>query len=105
LSIPRRYSDLNQGAQLLRVVLAQSLVVESIDAVVSILFDYEHRFAEHAAIRMSDRLLEQGIFVVGFGFPVVPEGHARLRVQMSAAHTDAQIRRSLDAFEQLHTTA
>lgn len=54
-----------------------------------------------ATIRMSDRLLEMGIFVVGFGFPVVPEGHARLRVQMSAAHTDAQIERSLDAFEQL----
>jgi glycine C-acetyltransferase len=58
-----------------------------------------------AAIRMSDRLLEMGIFVVGFGFPVVPEGHARLRVQMSAAHTDAQIERSLDAFEQLRPRA
>jgi glycine C-acetyltransferase len=53
------------------------------------------------AIRMSDRLLEMGIFVVGFGFPVVPEGHARLRVQMSAAHTDAHIDRALDAFAAL----
>jgi glycine C-acetyltransferase len=53
------------------------------------------------AIRLSDKLLEKGIFVVGFGFPVVPEGHARLRVQMSAAHTDAQIERSLNAFDQL----
>ena len=58
-----------------------------------------------AAIRMSDRLLELGIFVVGFGFPVVPEGHARLRVQMSAAHTDAQIERSLDAFEKVRPQA
>jgi len=57
------------------------------------------------AIRMSDRLLEMGIFVVGFGFPVVPEGHARLRVQMSAAHTDAQIVRSLEAFEKIRSTA
>jgi glycine C-acetyltransferase len=57
------------------------------------------------AIRMSDRLLELGIFVVGFGFPVVPEGHARLRVQMSAAHTDAQIARSLEAFEKLRASA
>ena len=54
-----------------------------------------------AAIQMSERLLQMGIFIVGFGFPVVPEGHARLRVQMSAAHTDAQIARSLDAFDQL----
>lgn len=56
-----------------------------------------------AAIRLSDRLLEMGIFVVGFGFPVVPEGHARLRVQMSAAHTDAQIERSLEAFASLRS--
>lgn len=53
------------------------------------------------AIRMSDRLLSMGIFVVGFGFPVVPEGQARLRVQMSAAHTNAQIERSLEAFATL----
>lgn len=54
-----------------------------------------------AAIRMSDRLLEMGIFVIGFGFPVVPEGKARLRVQMSAAHTDTQIERTLEAFDRL----
>ena len=53
------------------------------------------------AIRLSDRLLELGIFVVGFGFPVVPEGHARLRVQMSSAHSDAHIERALDAFATL----
>jgi glycine C-acetyltransferase len=58
-----------------------------------------------AAIRMSDRLLELGVFVVGFGFPVVPEGHARLRVQMSAVHTDAQIERTLDAFEKVRPRA
>ena len=39
------------------------------------------------AIRMSDLLLEQGIFVTGFGFPVVPHGTARLRCQVSASHT------------------
>lgn len=38
------------------------------------------------AIAMSRRLLELGVFVIGFGFPVVPEGHARLRCQVSAAH-------------------
>jgi glycine C-acetyltransferase len=53
------------------------------------------------AIHLSNRLLEMGIFVIGFGFPVVPEGKARLRVQMSAAHSDADIDRALDAFGKL----
>lgn len=43
------------------------------------------------AIAMSKRLLELGVFVIGFGFPVVAEGHARLRVQISAAHEQAHI--------------
>lgn len=55
------------------------------------------------AIRLSEKLLEMGVFVTGFGFPVVPEGTARLRVQMSAAHTDAHIDRALDAFARLRT--
>jgi glycine C-acetyltransferase len=46
------------------------------------------------AIAMSKRLLELGVFVIGFGFPVVPEGHARLRCQVSAAHE----KEHLDAF-------
>ena len=53
------------------------------------------------AIRLSSRLLELGVFVIGFGFPVVPEGAARLRVQMSAAHTDAHIDLALEAFAKL----
>ncbi len=57
------------------------------------------------AIRLSDRLLEMGIFVTGFGFPVVPEGTARLRIQMSAAHTDEHIQRALEAFEKLRADA
>jgi len=55
------------------------------------------------AIRLSGRLLEMGIFVVGFGFPVVPEGQARLRVQMSAEHTDEHISRTLEAFRTLRS--
>ncbi|MEZ6317268.1 MAG: aminotransferase class I/II-fold pyridoxal phosphate-dependent enzyme [Phycisphaerales bacterium] len=53
------------------------------------------------AIRMSNRLLELGVFVIGFGFPVVPEGTARLRIQMSAAHTDEHIERLVDALKKL----
>ncbi|HBS29624.1 MAG TPA: glycine C-acetyltransferase [Phycisphaerales bacterium] len=43
------------------------------------------------AIAMSRRLLELGVYVIGFGYPVVPEGHARLRVQISAAHEEPHI--------------
>jgi glycine C-acetyltransferase len=50
------------------------------------------------AIRMSQELLNEGIFVTGFGYPVVPEGAARLRVQACATLTDDQIDRALEAF-------
>lgn len=53
------------------------------------------------AIRMSRALLEEGIFITGFGYPVVPEGTARLRIQMCAALTDAQIAFALDTFEKV----
>lgn len=53
------------------------------------------------AIRMSRRLLELGVFVIGFGYPVVPEGHARLRVQISAAHTKEHVDRLVDALRKL----
>ena len=45
---------------------------------------------------MSKKLLEKGLYVVGLWFPVVPEGKARLRFQISAAHTRAQIDRALE---------
>ncbi len=53
------------------------------------------------AIAMSKRLLELGVFVIGFGFPVVPEGHARLRVQISAAHEHGHIDRLVEALKKL----
>jgi glycine C-acetyltransferase len=53
------------------------------------------------AIAMSKQLLEHGIFVIGFGFPVVPEGQARLRIQMSAAHTEAHVDHLVEALKKL----
>jgi glycine C-acetyltransferase len=53
------------------------------------------------AIEFSRRLLEAGVFVTGFGYPVVPEGTARVRVQMSAAIEPEHIERALEAFEQV----
>jgi len=53
------------------------------------------------AIAMSKRLLDLGIFVIGFGYPVVPEGHARLRCQISAAHTTGHIDALVEALRKL----
>jgi glycine C-acetyltransferase len=53
---------------------------------------------EALAHRMADELLEEGIYVIGFSFPVVPKGAARIRVQLSAAHTDDQIDEAVEAF-------
>ncbi len=50
------------------------------------------------ANEMADRLLERGIYVVGFSYPVVPHGKARIRTQMSAAHTKEHLDRAIDAF-------
>jgi glycine C-acetyltransferase len=53
------------------------------------------------ASRMADRLLERGIYVIGFSYPVVPQGQARIRLQASAAHTDEQIDRTVRAFAEV----
>ncbi|TVQ31968.1 MAG: aminotransferase class I/II-fold pyridoxal phosphate-dependent enzyme [Phycisphaeraceae bacterium] len=53
------------------------------------------------AIAMSKRLLEMGVYVIGFGYPVVPEGEARLRVQISAAHETAHLDGLIDALKKL----
>lgn len=50
------------------------------------------------ATEMADRLLQEGIYVIGFSFPVVPKGEARIRTQMSAAHTQEQLDQAIDAF-------
>jgi len=53
---------------------------------------------EALAHRMADELLEEGIYVIGFSYPVVPKGAARIRVQVSAAHTEEQLDLAIDAF-------
>jgi len=51
-----------------------------------------------AAIQMSEMLLDEGVFVTGFGFPVVPQGEARVRCQISAAHSRADLDEAVAAF-------
>jgi len=53
------------------------------------------------AVRMADRLLEEGVYVIGFSYPVVPKGEARIRVQVSAAHTREQLTQAVTAFEKV----
>lgn len=55
-------------------------------------------YDEPQAIRFADELLKEGIYVIGFVFPVVPRGKARIRVQISAAHSEEQIDRAIEAF-------
>jgi glycine C-acetyltransferase len=53
------------------------------------------------ATRMADALLQRGIYVIGFSYPVVPQGQARIRIQVSAAHTDEQRDRAIAAFREV----
>ena len=55
-------------------------------------------YDEPTAVQMADLLLEKGIYVIGFTYPVVPRGTARIRVQLSAAHSDDDIDRAIEAF-------
>eukprot|EP01012_Entosiphon_sulcatum_P055932 TRINITY_DN7863_c0_g2_i2.p2 TRINITY_DN7863_c0_g2~~TRINITY_DN7863_c0_g2_i2.p2 ORF type:complete len:406 (+),score=105.70 TRINITY_DN7863_c0_g2_i2:305-1522(+) len=53
------------------------------------------------AADFADRMLKRGIYVIGFSFPVVPRGQARIRVQLSAAHSEADVNRAVDAFAEV----
>jgi glycine C-acetyltransferase len=53
------------------------------------------------AVDMANAMLDEGIYVIGFCYPVVPKGAARVRVQISAAHTDDDIQRAVAAFKKV----
>ena len=53
------------------------------------------------ATKMADMLLDEGIYVIGFSYPVVPKVKARIRVQISAAHTTGDLDRAMDAFAKI----
>jgi glycine C-acetyltransferase len=50
------------------------------------------------AVKLAERLLELGVYVIAFSFPVVPHGQARIRTQLTAAHTTEQLDRVVEAF-------
>jgi glycine C-acetyltransferase len=80
---PQRVEKLRQNVAAARAGI-KSAGFEVLESPTAILPIIVHDTAR--AIAMSRKLLEMGVFVIGFGYPVVPEGHARLRVQISAAH-------------------
>ena len=50
---------------------------------------------------MAEKLLKENIYVIGFSYPVVPKGEARIRVQISAAHTKEDLQRAIKAFKKI----
>lgn len=85
---PQRVAKLRENVAAARAGIraAGFEVLESPTAILPIIVHDTAR-----AIAMSQKLMEMGVFVIGFGYPVVPEGHARLRVQISATHEKAHI--------------
>ena len=57
------------------------------------------------AVQMADALLQEGIYVIAFSYPVVPEGKARIRVQVSAAHTENDLHQAVEAFAKVKSRA
>jgi glycine C-acetyltransferase len=68
-------------------------IVEGDSAIVPVML-YDAKLSQ----KMADRLLEEGIYVIGFFFPVVPKGKARIRVQLSAAHEREHLDKAIEAF-------
>ena len=58
-------------------------------------------YDEKTAVKMAEKLLEKGIYVIAFSYPVVPKGRARIRTQMSAKHTPEQIQHAITAFTEV----
>jgi glycine C-acetyltransferase len=67
-------------------------------AIVPVMFPGEE--GARQATQVADRMLELGIYVIAFSYPVVPKGQARIRVQLSAAHSEEDVRACVDAFVQ-----
>ena len=95
---PQRVAKLHENVATVRTGL-RDLGFECVDSPSAIVPIMIGDAAE--AIVKSNRLLELGVWVVGFGFPVVPKGKARLRIQISAVLEPSHIEKVLDAFERL----
>jgi len=95
---PERVTRLHENARWFRLALIEAgfKPLEGETAIIPVILGETSR-----AIRMSELLLKEGVFVTGFGYPVVPQGHARVRCQISAAHTPAQMEMVIAAFKKV----
>ncbi len=71
-------------------------LLEGSHAIVPVMFPGED--GARQATQIADAMLEHGVYVIAFSYPVVPRGKARIRVQLSAAHSEEDVRRCVDAF-------
>ena len=92
---PQRVKQLHENAKYFRAALVERgfTPLEGETPIVPVILGETAK-----AIQMSSLLLDEGVFVTGFGFPVVPKGEARVRCQLSAAHTREQLDTVLAAF-------
>lgn len=91
---------LARNAKLFRSLMEQAgfTLLPGSHAIVPVMFPGEQGAV--LAGRVADRMLELGVYVIAFSYPVVPKGRARIRVQLSAAHTEEDVRRCVSAFVQ-----
>ena len=91
---------LARNAELFRSLMAQAGfdLLPGSHAIVPVMFPGED--GARLAAQIADRMLELGVYVIAFSYPVVPKGKARIRVQLSAAHSEADVRRCVEAFVQ-----
>lgn len=98
-NLPELREQLRENTQYFRKSMIENgfRIVPGIHPIVPILLGHFKDDAKLAQ-QMAAELYEEGIYVVGFSFPVVPRGEARIRVQISAAHSHVQVKTAIDAF-------
>ena len=94
-----RRERLRANAELFRTLMAASSfdLLPGSHPIVPVMFAGEDG-ARHAAA-IAERMLHEGVYVIAFSYPVVPKGRARIRVQLSAAHSEDDVRACVRAFE------
>lgn len=97
-SEPQRVRKLHENVKYLRDGLRRLdyKVIESPTAIIPIIVGETAK-----AIKLAQKMLDCGVLITGFGYPVVPEGTARLRVQVSAAHSKEHLDKAIEAFEKV----
>lgn len=95
---PERVTRLHENARYFRAALAEAgfKPLPGETPIIPVVLGETAR-----AIRMSEMLLDEGVFVTGFGYPVVPQGHARVRCQVSASHTREHLDQALAVFKKV----